>query len=48
MCLDDFLVLFKIVSDTKEVININVLTSLFVFMKVLHPYSGVSRNVIQH
>jgi len=35
-------------SDIRGTVSINVLTTKFPFMKLLYPYSGVTRNVIQH
>lgn len=38
----------RFLSGIRGVISVNVLMTMFLFMKVLHPYSQVTRNVIQH
>lgn len=37
-----------LLSATSGVIGTSVLMTMLLFMEVLHPYSGVTRNVIQH
>lgn len=38
----------RLLPSVRGVITINVPLTMLLFMKVLHPYSGVTRNVIQH